>query len=318
MDPVLRNICDQRGVFLRREAEALGYDDKTLAKLIRADVFHRVRHGAYTFGDIWSGLTENERYGLLCRAVYHQSKTEVVLSHLSSANEWGCPLWDADKREAHLTRVDGKTGRREAGVCQHRGELLEADVVDHNGLPIMSPTRTALELTTLTDVEHALVEIDDLLHRKLTTPDKLVSRFELMSHWPDTLRTGLVLRLMEGRSESVGETRIRYLCWIQRLPTPIPNYPILDRHGKEVHRVDLAWPSLGLFLEFDGKVKYQRYLREGESVTDAVLREKKREELVCELTGWRCIRTIWADLYQPEQTAARIRAMFRPVGGTAA
>jgi hypothetical protein len=317
MDPVLKRICDEYGVFLRQEAEELGYHDAILAKLIKADVFHRVRHGAYTLGEIWADLTDNERYGLLCRAAYRQSKTDVVLSHFSSANEWDCPLWDADKGEAHLTRIDGKTGRREEGVRQHRGQLLEGDVEERNGLQVISATRTALELTTLTDVEHALVEIDDLLHRELTTPEKLVSRYELMSHWPDTLKTGLVLRLMDGRSESVGETRIRYLCWFQRLPTPIPNYPIRDRYGRVIHRVDLAWPQLGLFLEFDGKVKYQRFIREGESVTDVVLREKQREELICELTGWRCIRIIWADLYRPEQTAARIRAMFRPVGTAA-
>jgi hypothetical protein len=317
MDPVLKHICDDHGVFLRKEAEELGYHDATLARLIRADVFHRVRHGAYTFGDIWNILTENERYGLLCRAVYRQSRTDVVLSHLSSANEWRTPLWDADKREVHLTRLDGKTGRREAGVQQHRGRILKGDLAERNGVPVISPTRTALELTTILDTEHALVEIDDLLHRRLTTQGRLVSRYALMDTWPDTLRTGLVLRLVDGRAESVGESRIRYLCWMQRLPTPIPNYPILDRHGREIHRVDLAWPDLGLFLEFDGKVKYQRYLRTGESVTDAVLREKKREELVCELTGWRCIRIVWADLYEPERTACRIRAMFRPIGTAA-
>ena len=180
-------------------------------------------------------------------------------------------------------------------MCQHRGMLLPDDVEERNGLQVICATRTALEVTTLTDVEHALVEVDDLLHRELTTPEKLISRYELMSHWPDTLTTG----------------RIRYLCWTQHLPAPIPNYPIRDRHGRVIHRVDLAWPDLGLFLEFDGKVKYQRHLREGESVTDAVLREKKREDLVCELTGWRCIRLVWADLYRPEETAARIRAMFR-------
>jgi hypothetical protein len=45
-------------------------------------------------------------------------------------------------------------------------------------------------------------------------------------------------------------------------------------------------------------------------VTDAVLREKRREERVCEITGWKCIRIIWADLYDPERTAARIRAVM--------
>jgi len=317
MDPALERICHDHGVFLRREAEELGYDDKTFARLVRLDVFHRVRHGAYTFGTIWDRLTANERYGLLCRAAYRQARTEVVLSHLSSANEWGCPLWDAATGEVHLTRLDGRTGRREAGVCQHRGVLRDGDVVMRNGVPVMNPTRTALELTTVTDVEHALVEVDHLLHCELTTPERLESRYQLMERWPDTLRTNLVLRLMDGRSESVGETRIRYLCWYMGLPAPIPNYPIRDRHGRVIHRVDLAWPELGLFLEFDGKAKYQRHLRPGESVTDAVLREKQREQLICELTGWRCIRVVWADLYRPRETAARIRAMFRPMGTAA-
>ena len=31
-----------------------------------------------------------------------------------------------------------------------------------------------------------------------------------------------------------------------------------------IHRVDLAWPEYGVFLEFDGRVKYEKYLREGE------------------------------------------------------
>ena len=39
---------------------------------------------------------------------------------------------------------------------------------------------------------------------------------------------------------------------------------------------------------------------------------KDREEMVCELTGLRCIRVVWADLYVPARTAARVRAMFRP------
>jgi hypothetical protein len=132
-----------------------------------------------------------------------------------------------------------------------------------------------------------------------------------MSHWPDTLTTDLVIRLADGRSESVGETRTRHLCWTQHLPAPVPQFEVRDRHGTVVARVDLAWPELGVFLEFDGKQKYLRFRREGESVTDAVLREKAREDLVRELTGWRCIRIIWADLNRPAATATRIRAMFR-------
>jgi hypothetical protein len=132
-----------------------------------------------------------------------------------------------------------------------------------------------------------------------------------MTHWPDTLTTDLVLRLADGRSESVGETRIRYLCWAMGLPAPQVNYPIVDENGREVARFDLAWPELGVFLEFDGKVKYEGLLRDGERASDVVVREKQREDMICRLTGWHCIRVVWADLYTPRQTADRVREMFR-------
>lgn len=313
MDPRLEVICDAHGVFLRREAEDIGYHGHAITMLLAADVWHRVRHGAYVYSTTWASLTDKQRFGLLCRAAVRQAKTKVLLSHLSSANEWEAPLWDQKLSEVHLTRVDGKAGRREAGVAQHRGTLIDGDIEERNGLAVVSATRTALELTTIMDVEHAVVEIDDLLHRGLTDPEKLASRFAMMNRWPDTLRTDLVLRLVDGRSESVGESRIRYLCWVHRLPAPIPNYPIRDASGREVARVDLAWPQFGLFLEFDGKIKYAALLKEGESVKDVILREQRREEMICGLTGWRCIRVVWADLYRPAETAARIRSMLRPL-----
>ena len=45
----------------------------------------------------------------------------------------------------------------------------------------------------------------------------------------------------------------------------------------------------------------------GETVNDAVLREKRREDLLREITGWLMIRLIWADLFKPAATAERIR-----------
>ena len=47
------------------------------------------------------------------------------------------------------------------------------------------------------------------------------------------------------------------------------------------------------------------------------MREKKREELICQLTGWVCIRVTWADLATPELLARRVRKLLesrRPRG----
>lgn len=310
MDPLLLAICAAEGVWLRHEASALGYHDAAIERLVKAGDWHRVRWGAYTFGEIWTGLNLNERYALVCRAAYRRSDTAVALSHRSSANEWGTPLWEVDLGLVDLTRADGRTGRLQAGVRQHRGRIVAGDWVQRNGVFVMSATRTALELTTILDMEHSLVEIEDLLHRGLTTQAQLRERYGVMNRWPDTLRTDLVLRRLCGRSESIAEVRLRHLCFRQHLPEPIPNYEIEDRQGRVLYRVDLAWPELGLFVEIDGREKYLRHRRDGESIAECIERERRRENHIRELTGWRCLRLVWADLYQPERTAGRIRAMF--------
>jgi len=43
---------------------------------------------------------------------------------------------------------------------------------------------------------------------------------------------------------------------------------------------------------------------------DVVFREKRREDRVRELTGWRCFRITWQDLAGPVRLAARIRAFI--------
>jgi hypothetical protein len=311
MNELLEMICREHGVFLRREAEALGYDDHAIARAVRDGEWVRVRRGAYTLAHRWDGLPPAARYDLLCRAVVRQARTRVALSHTSSLNQWECPLWDADLSVVHVTRLDGRAGRREAGVCQHRGTIRPGDVVERNGLLVTAPARAGLEYATIVDTEHVVPVIDDILHRELGTLTAFRDVHGAMTHWPRSLAIELILRLVDGRSESVGESRVRFLCWKHGLPAPIPNYPIHDERGRIVARVDLAWPALGLFLEFDGKVKYEQLLKPGETASEVVVREKRREDMIRRLTGWQCIRLVWADLYTPELTAARIRSMFR-------
>jgi len=313
-DPYLASICREHGVFLRREAEEVGYTQRLIDALIKRGVWQRVRWGAFVYGEDWQTLGERERYGLRCRAAYRRMTTQVALSHTSSAHLWGAPLWEVELDQIHLTRMDGNTQRRAAGVVTHRGSILDGDLAERDGLLVTSPTRAALEVAMLApDMEHALVEVDHFLRHGLTTKDALRARFVLMDRWPRTLRLDMMLSLADGRSESVAETRVRYLCWAQHLPTPVLNHPIRDADGTVLYRVDFAWPDLGVFVEFDGREKYDRHRREGESLDDFLIRERRRESRIRELTGWVCVRLTWADLYRPEQTAARIRSQFRPV-----
>jgi len=310
MTDALRSICDDHGIFLRREAIALGYDDRALDRARRAGQIHRVRHGAYVFWEQWQPCDEQARHLLRARAVLRTVRSEVALSHTTALIVMGAPLWDLPLVDVHLTRLDRRAGRREAGVAQHRGRILPGDVTEIGGIPVTSPVRTALDMTRITDVEHSLVPLDWLLHTKALVKPDLHARAATMSLSPGTLATELVIRLADGRLESAGESRSHHMFWRGGLPKSVPQFEVQDEWGEVVARVDFAWPEYGVFLEFDGRTKYEQLRKEGESVLDVVLREKKREEMICRLTGWRCIRIVWADLYRPAETIAYIRGVL--------
>lgn len=307
----LQRLCDEDGLLLRRDALAAGLEDNDLARAMRADLIRRVRHGAYAIADHWQQLDPVGRHRLRTHAVLRASRTKLVASHISALAALRVPLWDLPLDDVHVTRLDGRANRHGSGVQQHCGVLLPEDLDVGSHPPTTSPIRTLLDLTTITDVEHALPVADSLLHSGLI-PDhaELVSRWRRWNGAPGALTAQVVVRLADARIESIGESRTRHLLWRHSLPAPEPQFVVVGGAGVEIARVDFAWPKLGVFLEFDGKVKYERFRREGESGLDVVLREKKREEKICRATGWRCIRIVWADLHRPAQTAAYIQSVL--------
>jgi hypothetical protein len=298
----LRFLADAGGIVLRRDVLLAGATDGDLRRACRAGLLVRVRHGAYALKESWEARTREGRHLVLSRLAYESARTQVVLSHVSAALTHGAPLWDMGLQEVHLTRLDGKAGRREVGVVQHRGRLREGDVMLVDGRKVTIPTRTVLDLTTIADLEHVVPPMDHFLRTGRTSKEELRDGARAMVRWANTLGTDLVVNFADGRRESLAESRTGVLLLGTGKPAPDPNYKIRDRFGNVLWRVDFAWPELGVFLEFDGKVKYQKYLKDGENVIDVVLREKKREERICACTGWRCIRLTWADLERPAET----------------
>src|SRR3954453_16508337 len=205
----LRALCAKSTVFLRREALALGYDDRTLHHARKKGALHRVRHGAYLFDDNWAALDRRERHLVEGAAVLRTAKAGAVLSQISAVAAHGLPLWAVPLEEVHLTRIDRFAGRSEARVRQHRGVLDTEAVATAHDLPVTSPARTALDLTALTDVEHAVPVLSEMLRKGLTTKAQLHTMYDSMRQVPGTLTSPLAIGLAHERLESVGEAR----CW---------------------------------------------------------------------------------------------------------
>lgn len=309
MTNTIRDIDDPRlaPIMLRGELVATGYNDKAIRRNVKAGRWVKLRWGAYVDAPYFHAVDARGQHALVSRAVLRQANTRASLSHASALVWYDAPEYGLDLSLVHLTRHDSKAGRREAGVHQHCGQLVAGDVVERHGVSMMSPTRAGLELTTLADTESSLIQLNHLLHTGRTTLPQLEARYSLMNEWPSTLTTDLVLRLADPRIDGAGESRTFYLCYEHSLPMPVPQYEVLDDLGILLARLDFAWPKLGKFLEFDGKIKYEKLLRPGERASDVVIREKRREATVCRRTGWDCMRLDWSDLAYPRHTAERIR-----------
>lgn len=75
--------------------------------------------------------------------------------------------------------------------------------------------------------------------------------------------------------------------------------------GALVGRSDFGWEKEGVLGEFDGRVKYGRLLRPGQSPGDAVFEEKRREDALRD-EGWGVVRWTWDELV-PGVLGPRVR-----------
>jgi hypothetical protein len=118
-----------------------------------------------------------------------------------------------------------------------------------------------------------------------------------------------VVEFADGLSESVGESRSRVAIQRAGLPSPVLQWDVTDDRGRWLARTDFGWPRLRTVGEFDGQAKYGRLRRPGQSVADAVLAEKRREDAI-RATGLAVVRWAWPDLADFAETADTLRHRF--------
>ena len=119
-----------------------------------------------------------------------------------------------------------------------------------------------------------------------------------------------MLGFLDGCSESVGESRSRVALAALGFDVPRLQAALLDADGRFLGRVDFLFDDADVVGEFDGKIKYGKYLREGQDPGDAVFAEKQREDAIRD-AGWEVVRWTWKDLSNPDVIGARIRRAFR-------
>jgi len=112
----------------------------------------------------------------------------------------------------------------------------------------------------------------------------------------------------DARSESPGESYGRVVLDRIGVPAPVPQDEVWDQ-GVLIGHADFGWEEFRTLGECNGKDKYGRLLRPGQTAADAVFAEKRREDALRDL-GWQIVRWLWEDLYQPEELRRRLERAF--------
>ena len=88
-------------------------------------------------------------------------------------------------------------------------------------------------------------------------------------------------------------------------PLPEVNFPLLSPDGRELYRLDLAWPQLRIALEYDGHAAHA-----GREEHDAARDDDLRRR------GWIVVHARSADLVDSTRLTTELRAAFARRGYT--
>ena len=267
-------------------------------------MLERVRKGVYLPPARGDGVAVRRRADLLrqIRAVDVRLDLEHWFSHTSAAVLHGCWTWRLSD-VVHLTqlRPPNLEQSRDRTLRRHWTDLPVRDRTEVSGVPATTLERTVVDCARILRPAQGLVVADSAL-RGGADPAVIGTILEECGRRRGIVQAREVLELADPRSESPGETVLRWIAHDEGLPTPVPGFDVETDRGR--FWLDLAWPEWKVAVEFDGAVKYS-----GGDYGDPsarIVAEKARQDAL-EEAGWIVIRVVWQDLGDPAGTAERIR-----------
>ncbi|SSC24354.1 Protein of unknown function DUF559, partial [Klenkia terrae] len=239
---------------------------------------------------------------------------DAVVCGRSAARLWGVdvdgPTGDPDRADVEVARprrapdADGirrpAGQQRIAGLVVRRRAVFAQDVGRRDGVRLTLPTVTALDLAAELRHDDAVVVLDQFCqlgpreHRTVTLAD-LEDRAGTRTG-RGCRRIRAALADADGLAESPQETRTRLVLHRSALPRPMAQHRVRDARGREVARVDFAWPALRVALEYDGEVHLTR------------LGPDRQRMNRLQAAGWRVLYVTAADLHHPERIVALVAA----------
>jgi Transcriptional regulator, AbiEi antitoxin len=289
-------LRSNRGFFSRAEAIDSGETDRTLATARREGVIVRLRRGMYAPADLYHACDDAGKHLLHARAALAAQRGEAALTGPSAAALHGFALYDQDLTLVHLVRLDRGCAHHAALTNHHVvTQDIEDDIGVYDGILAINPARAVWEVACRSSLEGGVVTADSALHQDPELRGAIEELQQRFAYFPGSRRGRLVVKLADPRADSPGESVTRVQFYRYDIPLPELQYHVVDRDGALIGISDFYWEEQRHLGEFDGKTKYQKFLRPGETPSECVFREKKREDAMrADLRGM--TRFVWSEV----------------------
>jgi very-short-patch-repair endonuclease len=304
MNDALSTLAEaQEGMFTRAQAAAAGINDFALLGMVKAKVCRRLARGLYVVTESYAQESGAQHLqlgqgGLL---LYR----DAALSHETALLAHQIPVWRPSPVRARLVRPVAAQVRRQHFVIDPHVDKV---VATPSG-PAVDAATAVVQVARDRGLLGGVVAADHGLHHGIFSEEELEAEVARTAGWPRSAQAQAMLKLVDPRSESVGESRLRVVCTVAGIALE-SQVVVVDDEGQVCARVDFLVKGTRVVLEFDGRVKYAE--RGGKALWD----EKKREDRLRRL-GYVIVRVTWADLENPQRLLSVVRAAIRQSQGSA-
>lgn len=183
--------------------------------------------------------------------------------------------------------------RTRPGLVVRRHRLLPGEAVEHDGIRVTTPCRTAFDLARALPRREAVVAVDALARAGRFSPADLAALATRHPRAHHLDRLPEIVRLARTGSDSPQETRIRLAIIDGGLPEPVLQHPVGP------YFLDLAYPALRLGIEYDGR----------DHLTPDRARHDLDRQAYLSSRDWTVLRIPPYDaLRRPDRVAARVHA----------
>ena len=306
---VAAHLAEHHGLITPGRARDLGMSNTWIKHEIHERRWLVLHRGVYVDAEVWQDLDPwHDRPLLRARAAVMVMKRAWVLSHDSAAHALGLDLLEPPTPpgpHVHITRPGSTNAWTKGGVKHHLARYDDKTVLDIDGLRVLDPARTVVDVAREHGLRAGLVTADSALRGGLSKND-LWNVVEGMANWPHITTVRSVIDLADHRSQSAAEVLGREFVMELGIGEIDLQWPMHRGDGR------IAWCDMRVgrhVFEVHGKIKVLPPEQGGVAQKPAadVLWDTRKRERHLTAEGLGVSNLYWDDFFGRARKAAQAR-----------